>query len=255
MESPRTVKQLFAPLGNRLYTFESNDYSSDYSDEYSEWENHIDYTIIIREIVKVLDEYDPKEVYEESKFYLSRVTDIQKNIKPLTTIVMKFRDGGCMEKEVPKGTQEIWFKKWQDDLEVYQTQLNSIIDISKKRIEFESQREYNNSTQNTTQKVNQINLPENFTVKQLQVIQKPKLSLSQSALFLYYLRDSGILPSYSDASLGKLAEAFLVRNEKTIRDGFTDIYNLKRKKDDLELLKLELQSLLKAIDEDLKKTR
>jgi hypothetical protein len=101
----------------------------------------------------------------------------------------------------------------------------------------------------------QIQLPDNFTVTQLNKHFEPQLSLNQAALFLYYLREQAILPPYSDSAIGKLAESFFVRNQKNISKSLTDIYTVKRNKDDLTTLKRVLQALVTQIDTDLKEAR
>jgi hypothetical protein len=100
-----------------------------------------------------------------------------------------------------------------------------------------------------------IELPESFTVKQLTKHFEPSLTPSQAALLLYYFKDKGILPPYSDASLGKLAEHFFARNQKNLTTNLTNIHTLKASKNELESLKKVLSSLIEEIDDDIKKAR
>lgn len=100
-----------------------------------------------------------------------------------------------------------------------------------------------------------IQLPEGYTVKQLTKHFEPSLTPSQAALLLHYFKEKGILPPYSDTSLGKLAEHFFARNQKNVTTNLTNIHSLKASKNELESLKKVLSSLIKEIDDDIKKAR
>jgi hypothetical protein len=199
--------------------------------------------------------FDPREAYAVVLFYEKRVKDILENLEPVQYWLDN--DGISDYKVAMK-------EKWQQDLmQDYTTELNTylahfqtykrILSERVSAMEEQGGRMQISKTEAAARPV--IQLLENFTVKQLNKLFDPQLSLNQAALFLYYLREQAILPPYTDTALGKLAEAFFVRNQKNISESITDIYTVKRSKDHLNTLKRVLQSLLKEIDNDLKEAR
>lgn len=257
MANPTTVKELFAPLGERLYKFESNYFSSFYFYAHHSWEDFDDETPDIYQIVKGASVFDPQEVYNEAKLHEERVASIIKELKPLERIKIIDDLRQAEEIEVPKNFRIHLLQKWKEEFDSYQTHLQSIQKIAFKNFQTTNCLKPSIADQGvgelTKQQVIQINLPENFTVKQLNKDFDPQLSVNQVALFLHYLKDLAILPPYSDLSIGKLAEAFFVRNQKNVTKGLTDIYTIKSNEGELSNLKKVLQNLIKQIDIDLKK--
>ena len=103
--------------------------------------------------------------------------------------------------------------------------------------------------------VTEIKLPDNFTVKQLTAHFDPLLSLRQATLFLYYLRENGVIPYYNASELGRLGEIFFATNNKNIREELTDIHENRRNSEDLKAIQQMLKSVLKEVISDLEKAR
>jgi hypothetical protein len=103
--------------------------------------------------------------------------------------------------------------------------------------------------------VTEIKLQDNFTVKQLTAHFDPLLTLRQATLFLYYLRENGVIPYYNASELGRLAEIFFARNNKNIREELTDITENKRNSEDLKAVQQVLKSVLKEVASDLEKAK
>ena len=257
MKAPETVKQLFARLDDRLSTFESKRHHTDFSDELVPIRENTGYTFIIFKITKVFNEYDPVEVNELAHYYEERATIILRNLKPISKRYVQLDNDKIVYDKISEEDQKWILENWQNELATYIEQLQMIQRITAKRIEASKEiQQLSKSTQkqgspSESQSI-QINLPENFTVTQLNKRFDPQLSVNQAALFLYYLREHAVLPPYSDSSIGKLAEAFFVRNQKNVTKGLTDIYTIKSNEGELSSLKKMLQKLIKEIDNDLK---
>ena len=259
MANPTNVKELFAPLDERLYKFESNYFSTFYFYANFSSEELDKVKPNIYEIAKGVSLFDPDEVYNEAKLHEERVVDILHDLKPLKKIKVIDDFKQVEEVELYPPRSEYLFKEWQEEFAIYQTHLQSMQKIALKRRQSTNSKtpiDVNKGAEVLTkQQITQINLPENFTVSQLNKSFEPQLSVSQAALFLYYLREHAILPPYSDSSIGKLAEAFFVRNQKNVTKGLTDIYTIKSNETELSSLKKVLQKLIKEIDNDLKSAR
>lgn len=262
MDKPASVKELFSPLGARLHDFESKKYLK--TQTYWEFEGEeyiISHVRLIETIGKLADGYDMTEVYREAQYYKARVVKTIDNLEP----VEYETDEGIEELGGFKPSWEIkttstsdkrkaqLMERYSNELSTYLSTLNSIIES---REPFVRKATIDNEHKEAVKPVqNTITLPENFTVKQLSKIFEPQLSPRQAALFLFYLRDTGILPPYSDSDLGRLAEAFFVRNQKNVTTNLTDIHAIKQSKDELLSLKRVLEKLVSEVESDLTKAR
>ena len=256
---PTNVKELFAPLGERLFEFESGRYHNDvgfYAFEIDE----VLYTSrsdIVANIGKQAYLFDSADVYEEALLYVPRIKAVLDALEPPAFQYIEYDtgDGSGIEKTptTDKDKQEL-VDGYRRVLNTYLKDLDSIIKFRKGHITSKPSPE---TIKPQPQQMSQsfIQLPENFTVTQLNKHFDPQLSVNQAALFLHYLREQAVLPPYSNSSIGTLAEAFFVRNQKNITKGLTDIYSIKESKEDLNALKGVLQALIKQIDADLKEAR
>jgi hypothetical protein len=259
-DKPTTVKELFTPLGERLFEFESGRYHDDVGHYIMEWDeiSYNSHSEIFDNIGKLANYFNPAEVYEEAQHYIARVKAVFEILEPPAFEKVEYDQLEGWDKIVSKPPTE---ERKQELMEGYKLELNSYLKdldaLMKARKGYFSSKpeaaENNPKLQNMQQTV--IQLPENFTVTQLNKHFDPQLSVNQAALFLYYLREQAVLPPYSDSSIGVLAEAFFVRNKKGITQGLTDIYSIKESKEDLNGLKRVLQALIKQIDADLKEAR
>jgi hypothetical protein len=210
------------------------------------------YKLLIDNIGRMADIYDSNEIIIKSKFILERILNLKNNIpvdKYYDEMVFDEYNEMCTRKELrPQEDMDYILEKFKAELNYYETQLQKIIEIQSKN----PNPNLNLNKSVIKKEVPEIRLPENFTVKQLNVHFDPLLSLKQASLFLYYLREKGVIPNYNSSELGKLAVIFFARNNKNIRDEITAVYENRQNSGDLKALQKILKSLLDEINKDLK---
>lgn len=251
MEEFKNVEQLFEKLGAFLHSFESKSYLV--------WKDApgcdihevdlIDYTYYIKEIASHIYSFSAEESMPIVSAYIRRVEDTIPNLERVQYQIDYEGGNHYWETKMDEDDGLYLLNKYKKELEFTLEHLKAFESVLFKQI---SQSSKINPVPVETKAATIIELPNEFTVTQLNKHFTPQLSVNQATLFLYYLRDLAILPPYSDASIGKLAEAFFVRNQKNITRGLTDIYSLKGDDEDLSTLKKVLQSMIKEIDKDLK---
>lgn len=233
-----SILELFQPLGERLYNLENPNGIV--------FEDHI--KGIMDNISKKVDAYEGRDVIIRCKSYLERIDKLRKNLKVTDYYYSTFFDHEFLEEEVTvevKRSQEqmdIVLRLTREGLDYCSDQLLKII---------ENQKSSSNMPDHKT--ITEIKLPENFTVKQLSAHFEPLLSLRQATLFLYYLREKGVIPNYNASELGRLGEVFFARNNKNVREELTDIHENKQNSGDLKAIQQILKLILEEISSDLKK--
>jgi hypothetical protein len=209
---------------------------------------------LIPEIPKQVDLFDVKEVYNEALFYKSRIEKIIPALEPVPFELFINPQSGSDEvigqRPATPDRQRELMQRFKEELRGHLHTLDLIIEARKP---FAGSAIPDTESRPVQPLQNVIWLPENFTVSEVNKHFTPQLSVNQAALFLYYLREQAILPPYSDASIGKLAEAFFVRNQKNITKSLTDIHSVKHNKEELMALKRVLEALLKEVENDIKK--
>jgi hypothetical protein len=261
MQKPTTVKELFTPLNERLFAFESGRYLQEanrFIDQTGLEGYDEDHSKLVYNIGRQASQFNPLDVYNEAITYVERIKAIIESLEPVQYEYVTYDHDDLQDMNGSRPTTEeqkkIWMERHQRELSGFLKDLEAVLRVREGVIHHTAVPEQRKQEAiNVNQPV--IELPENFTVTQLNKHFDPQLSVNQAALFLYYLREQAILPSYSDSAIGKLAEAFFVRNQKNITKSISDIYTVKRNKDDLKALKLVLDKLLKEIDTDLKEAR
>lgn len=241
------VKELFAPLGKRLYHFESKKYKTEswrYMDDLLKI-SYFDYQRLMEDIAKNSNLYDPNLVCEEAKYYLLRTTNILNNLEPIEK-ELTFFVGETRTKIATEDMKNFWSSFYVNEISCYIDNLHTIINTCEQSPENIHRKKRISPVEQQV-----IELPENFTVTQLNKHFDPQLSVATTTLFLYYLREKSVIPPYSDMALGKLAEVFFVRNQKNITKNLTNIYEVKESEKNLIELKKVLQALIKEIDKDI----
>lgn len=227
MELHSELLKIYIPLGERLNQFVINGSPEPFT--------KAKYEALINDIIKQINAFDPFAVWEVSVLNWERVNILNAKVN-----------------------QDSSLDKWKNEIYFYSTKLCEIIEakadfLNKYRPSWANS--FIKTQVPSVESISKLELPKDFTVKQLTKHFEPSLTPSQAALLLYYFKDKAILPPYSDTSLGKLAEHFFARNQKNVTTNLTNIHSLKANKNELESLKKVLSSLIKEIDDDIKKAR
>jgi len=250
MDAPQSVRILFATLGKRLFYYESDSYQIDNSSD-EIWGidcRNFDYEDCIKTLGNGVNNFEPSEVYQISDEYIDRIGLVLENLKYKE---FEYRDSsnGIIKKPLVKKRQVEIKEEAETELYSYLHFLFSILD-TRKAIAIKK-----STNEDSLNPKIVIQLPTDFTISQINQHFKQPLSRYTITLFLFYLRDIGIIPPYEQGELSKLAPAFFARHEKTIATDLRNIdTNLKSKKD-LTELRETIERLLTRIDEDLKKAK
>ncbi len=243
-----SISELFHPLGQKLYDLENEikrvALDIDGHDSYPRIQEIMD------TISRRVDAYEDGEVVVKCNSYLQRINKLKSNLKVGGYYDLTWYDLDNDEffgKRVERTEQEI-----NDALRI----ANEGLDYCTKHLIkiIENHKTFSNM-ETPKAVVTEIRLPDNFTVKQLNVHFDPLLSLRQATLFLYYLREKGVIPNYNSSELGRLGEYFFARNNKNIREELTDIHENRENEEDLKALQQMLKSILKEVTSDLEKAR
>ena len=242
-----TVTKLFAPLGKRLFWFESRRYLL-------EDHNHVEELVsqggeigfnpyeLVSKIGPLANHFDEIEVYKIAKIYHERVDKI------LSTFERRINDWDPWELEIigslSEEAQFNLFEEWKFELKVYEKELRLLVEAREKNIQ-----EKENS-------IKTILLASNFALKEILPSNfKPKLSTKQASYFLHYLRELELIPQFGVETYKQIAELIFARNGGNVTDTMRDEAYVNQKPKDLEGLKGYLQLLLERIDMDLKKVK
>ena len=264
MASNKNLREVLEPLGKRLYEYESgqylanNPFGEEMESEYS-FDTSFDYLNMMDEIGKAVNVYDPYEVYKEAVYYAGRIEKVIKNLQRKThkSVWEKGETveiGGEIYPHVRQiklnaKEQDILYKEWKEELTYCFSTLREIIEA----------RSHTNSIPNLSSEskteIIQINLPQNFTIKQIQKHYTPFLLPIQGAQLLQYLKDLQVIPPYGPTDIGRLGRLLFGMHDKSITNGLLSIDNLKMKKEDLKRLQALLKSIDKEIEKDLKFTK
>jgi hypothetical protein len=247
------IAELFAPLGARLFELENLQETVVLDGDGTPSKPRIQE--IMDTISGTVDRYESHDVIAKCKLYLKRIAKLKATLKVADSYQLIWFDVDNEEhfsKTVTRSKEEMKtaLKQAHEGLDYCSRQLSLIVDNHKTSLPEDQP--------NPKTVVTEIKLPDNFTVKQLNVHFDPLLSLRQATLFLYYLREKGVIPNYNASELGRLGEVFFARNNKNIRQELQDIYGpdgIRQNAKELKALQEVLQSILHEIDIDLKKAR
>jgi hypothetical protein len=133
----------------------------------------------------------------------------------------------------------------ENEIQQYRAGINTLL----KELNYES-----NIHSIASKVIQEINLPESFSLKDLIKNFSPTLTTKQAAYFLFYLRANNIIPNYSNKSLGKISEFFLGRSGNTVRDAIGTMEYTVSDNDyeELKELKRHLEKVIDAIEERIK---
>lgn len=233
MEALETIRKAFAPLGERLHFFEVELHLLP-NNEHEIHVNQHDYFYfdMIDKIGRDVNQFEVTQVYDVGYEYLLRTHRVLERLKGQRK----------KNRKIPVGKWEMW----ESEIYEYIHQLLAILEARDDA--------YHRVKENTVPTVGDkiIQLPENFTITDLQTHFKPRYSHPTIALFAYYMSKAGILPPYHQREFGKIASLFGFHSktiEKDIRALNPD------SKADLIKVKSVAESLLEAISEDLAKAR
>ena len=243
-----SISELFHPLGQKLYELENEI-------------KHVVLTIdgndsipriqdIMDSISRKIDAYEDGEVTMKCNSYLKRINKLKSNLTVGDYYDLSWYDLNWEEdfsKRVKRTQQER-----KDALRIANEGLDYCI---KHLIKIMENHKTSSNTATPKTVVTEIKLPDNFKVKQFAGIFEPVLSLRQTALFLFYLREKGVIPNYNASGLATFGECFLARNNKNIREELTNINDNRQNSKELEALEKVLKSILKEVTTDLKNAR
>jgi len=214
MSLPQALLELFLPLGNRLYYFESGKYVRESRAViHPEIDGYITfaYHSLMDEIGKRVNVFSPEQAYRLSTDYLRRVQSLIPKIEDVQFETVEYEGTDVVLRgETNAEQKKAWRERISRELSYYENGLQSIIDTRK------------NSTIDEDKFIKgrshtEINLPENFETKELQKHFDPTLNKDEIALLFYILKDRGIIPPYSDTSLSVLLSPLFGRSKQDIR--------------------------------------
>lgn len=261
MNNLPALREVFQPLGNRLYLYESEKYLQNNPfgvgmEEDYPFDTPYDYEQALDYIEKEVNKYDPAEVFHESVYYAGRVTKMKQSLRRKTHKAV-WNDGETIavggvdyplvkEIELEPKEQQLFFQKCIEELDYFQAVLE--------RISHSRSHVVQNATQRST-KVVQISLPDKLPLKKLKEDFEPYFSVNQAALFLKLLQELQVVPPYRVTDMGRLGEFMLACNQKGISDGITSINNDDIDKNDLKFVQALLTKLNREVENKLKQIR
>lgn len=247
MTHPSNIKEVFLPLANRLLFFESSEYlQTSFYKVYLNEDEDFPYESMIKHLTIVANLFDGDELKDEVTKYEKIISDVLKDLKPkVKEHKIIVGSNHPTEVEVSAERQKGLMEEWQDELYTYLEHLA----ILKSHPSGHISKPIKNDSSGS------ISLPENFSFEDLRRLSKPYLNKDTAALFLYYLKVNKVLPDYTDEDLASLALPFLTVSENTTRTKLGHIYDLRSDEKKLQKVKDMLLSLIKSIDEDLKKAK
>ncbi len=230
MNTLDNVRKAFSPLGERLHFFESGLHLLPNNDHDLEINQHdYFYPAMIDKVGLDVNAHDTNEVYNIANEYLFRANRVLELLNE--------------QKKKNKDINEIKWDMWASEIYEYLHQLLVILD---------AREDIYQSKTNTTVTNKSIQLPENFTIRELQVHFKPKYPHSTITLLMYYMSKVGIMPPYDQGQYGKVASIFGFHN-KTIAKDMRHL-SIESKSDLMKVQKV-VETLLDAITEDLANTK
>ncbi len=195
MEQPTNVRELFAPLGHRLQHYESftylniNDYHGvNIGETIEDFEF---YELLINDISKEANRFDFVEVFKEADAYQKRVLRMIEKLVPRERDFFYDKEEGLTLVPISESKQKALFESWKQELELYHFELNNI-----KQARADAMPS-NKEVQNIINTLQPIQLPESFSVRQVNAVGfTSSLSPEEAALLLYYFKEKQIMPSY-----------------------------------------------------------
>ena len=260
MSNDAPLREVFEPLGNRLYDYESKKYMSNNpfgnaTHEDYPFEISFPYHDIMEGIGREVNSYDPVEVYNEAKYYAGRVEKVVKSLQRRTQKV--FWDGretmevGRCTYPVTKtiqlsdDEQERLFQGWKEELMFCYSVLREIMEARSHVIP-------ENKKMIVKQEATPIMLPEKLPIRNLQKHFTPYFSATQSAIFLQYLKDLQVIPSYIPSDIGRLGQFLFGRTQKDITVGLAKIKDDNVEEEDYKIVQALLVKINKEIERGLK---
>ena len=234
-----TIYDAFLPIAIRLATITGENIPRDYihNDEYGEIVRKVEVNanrFPLPDRLKVMDEYYWSITQLLEKMYAElpkEVIDIKRPVNP-------FVDWDNNLPERKPFPHEVFFL---EELEYYQAWLSiKVTDLKAHK-----------SIATPIEPKSQINLPDNFTIKDLNKHFNGSLSPLQSVLLLHFLKEEKIIPEYSQSSIAKLGEALLGRHEKTTVKFSREIHSHLKDKNELNKLKSIFENIIKNINSHL----
>lgn len=227
MDNLQSVKKIFLPLASRLLLFETKEYLDAADNEFINDRFITDFPFeeMISEISVQANLFDNEDIYWESKKYEKKVRTVLKSLEPKLDV----------SEEKQKKLMNDWkfeLYTYLDHLEIIQSQRSKVLSRTKENVP-------------------EIKLPENFTVPDVLKNFSPFLNKESAALFLYYLRQEGILPNYTNIDLASLSKPFFAVSGQKAREELTHISTLRENDDVLKELKRMLETILKTVNKDL----
>ena len=241
-----SISELFAPLAKRLFELENLQTKVVLDLDGTDMERRIQ--AIMDSIASTVDEYESQDIVIKCKSYLDRIDKLKSTLKVGDSYEYSWYDAP---------NEEYFTKTISRTKEEKKTALRNAkegLDYCSKQLLGIESNHANAKSSTTPTIVNEIKLPDSFTVTDLQKYFEHRLNLRQAALFLSYLREHGVIPNYSAVEMGKLGEIFFGRHSQNIRREVGKVHQGKNSADLIELQKI-LNSILEDIKNDLKKNK
>ncbi|MGN6399983.1 MAG: hypothetical protein ACTHMD_05990 [Flavisolibacter sp.] len=254
MINPSNAKELFLPLGERLFYYESGKYIAA-AQKFIDYLGDQSYYIpinIINEIGALANLIDTEDLCKEAAAYLLRVKSILKNLQDTQTELIQYAQVNPENdlNEFVAVTEERKVelrKKHHEELIQYKKLLEGLIKSRKNTL---AAKINNTPTISNDVKI-EIKFPEDFSVTRLQKHFDPILSIEQAGLFLIYLSENKLIPNYTDSNLGKIAELLFARHNGRVRKSVSGLRYKKTKSNLLELRET-INKIISSINDDLK---
>jgi|GEM_PF-4924489 len=257
MNYQQSIRQVFAPLGERLYMFKSKMYLYDYAEYISpmEVEDKMTYYFdedLVFHLGRLVNAFDPQEVVALAKEYEERTYKLLAQLEPRKTKTILSK-GEIEIVDLNDEEQAQLLNNWKNELSIYAYELEA---LQNARIGFTetSEREKIKSEN----PIHPKDLFEKIGKAKVPLYQKEfeqTMSLSQVALFMHYLTEQAIMPPYGITNYSYLASYFFNVSYK-VREDLKPLMSKGGIKNasiaDMNKIRDKFASLQKAVQDDIK---
>lgn len=261
MSQQTNAKELFLPLGERLFYYESKEYINaapvyieSYNGYYEDYFNTHKAKVLIDIIGVSANRFDPKTIHDEAVSYLARVETVFNTLKYTEYEFIRYEQVDPIYEmdglvKVPDEKKEKLLQRHRDELNIYKQGLEAIIEVREQFVTHVHSA--NTSEESNLYEKTPVIIIGDFNVKNLQKSFDARMSADQIALLFHYLVRIKVSPNLSQTRFGTIAERLFARNEKEVQDALGRVGTTMNDKEALIKLQKILGEILQEIDNDI----